>query len=162
MWTLREVWLAQAALAPPLPWPKQKREAPGKDNINNILAAMLKEVHTEGLFCLHPLSSPKGTAAVVALVLRRTTALRPPPPRVRPRGTRRLQNKLTQLLCPTELPALKLLYCVTPLSKRLAPGSEGATLLPPAPSGAERQSSLHHLHPCQALPERPWHGPSCC
>ena len=68
----------QDAFSPPFPRLKQKREAPGKYNINNIPMAMLLEVRVGGLLYLHPLSSLKGTTAVAALVLRRTATLRPP------------------------------------------------------------------------------------
>ena len=130
MWTPRGTWSAQEALSPPPPWPKQEREAPGKDNISNIPAAMLHEVHMEGLFCLLPLSSSKGTTAVVAHVLGRIATLRLPPLRARSQGTRYSLNGRTQLLCPTEPLALKCPHRVTTPSKRLVHNNEGTAQSP--------------------------------
>ena len=57
MWMLRGMWSAQAALLPPPPRPKQEREAPEKDNTNNIPATTLCEVRVESLFLLSSLPS---------------------------------------------------------------------------------------------------------
>ena len=98
MWTLQGTWSAQAALSLPPQWPKQEQEAPGKDSIRNIPAAMLHQVRMEGLLHLNPFSLPKGTTALVALVLARIATHLPSLMRARQHGTRHPWNMQTQLL----------------------------------------------------------------